>query len=98
MMVSFLVCAGIGDLTGRNSEQLEKAIDVFTTVPHREAQAARAIWKQACVLQDFGETEKAGELFAQAMEYRRELVPKDHRPCEELVEEDWTDLIIYWSR
>lgn len=79
-------------------KNLDGAIEVFTSASHREAQAARALWKKGCLLKELGNDLTSKELLRKAMELRRELKSNENRPVEELADEDWTQLVFYWSR
>ncbi|KAH7265628.1 uncharacterized protein BKA55DRAFT_559302 [Fusarium redolens] len=79
-------------------QSLDSAIDVFTAAPHREAQAARAIWQKGIVLKGMGDELQRKQLFGKAMELRRKLAPDESGKIDDLQEHDWTKLIIYWSR
>ncbi|KAF5969746.1 tetratricopeptide repeat domain-containing protein [Fusarium bulbicola] len=81
---------------GKKEEAI--AIDVFTSAPHREAQAARALWQKGRVVKEFGDELQSKQVFGKAMELRRKLAPDDGRTIDDLEENDWTKLIIYWSR
>ncbi|KAI9172710.1 nb-arc and tpr domain containing protein [Paramyrothecium foliicola] len=79
-------------------EKLEQAIGAFKAAPHREAQAARALWKKGwLLLKQNGERQSKLD-FEEAMSLRKMLVPNDTRPVEVLEDEDWTSLVFYWSR
>ncbi|KAK3941873.1 hypothetical protein QBC46DRAFT_381661 [Diplogelasinospora grovesii] len=82
----------------RAIENLDGAIEAFTAASHREAQGARAIWRKGCLLKKMGDDSTSIQLSQQAMALRRGLVPFDNRPVERLNDEDWTKLVIYWSR
>ncbi|KAG5772055.1 hypothetical protein H9Q72_001668 [Fusarium xylarioides] len=86
------------DLLRQGKQEEAIAIDVFTSAPHRESQAARALWQKGRVLKEFGDELQSKQVFGKAMELRRKLAPKDARKIDDLEEDDWTKLIIYWSR
>ncbi|KAL8831927.1 MAG: hypothetical protein Q9170_005089 [Blastenia crenularia] len=79
-------------------ENLDAAIGAFTAETHREAQAARAIWKKGCVLKVSGDLLASEELFKRAMQIRQSLVPDDVRQVNEVYDKDWADPIFFWSR
>lgn len=81
-----------------NRESLDAAIKAFTAAPHREAQAARAIWKKGCLLKAVKDGPESEKLFSEAMRIRHKILPKDTRQLEELRDKDWADPIFYWSR
>jgi len=86
-------------LTKQNiSENLDSAINVFTSAQHLEAQTARAVWKKACMLRDLGKKEESSALFQKASELRRVVVSNDVKSVEEFTDEDWNNSIVYWSR
>lgn len=87
----------LGDV-GRARENLDLAINVFTSTQHTEAQAARAMWKKACLLRDLGHIVEGKALFQKATELRRSVVPYDKKALENFEDEDWNESIVYWSR
>lgn len=95
----FTISAFLANLSHRNTcENFNAAIDAFNATPHNKGQAARALWKKGCLLASMSDATRSSECFEAAMKLRRGLVPEDERPVEELTDQDWTNLIIYWSR
>ncbi|KAJ0120519.1 tetratricopeptide repeat domain-containing protein [Diaporthe amygdali] len=82
----------------RGLSTLDDAIKAFKAAPHREAQAARALWKKGCILKASGKASECAQLFQEAMRLRHAVVHDDHRAVEDLEDEDWTKPIMYWSR
>ncbi|EFX00266.1 nb-arc and tpr domain containing protein [Grosmannia clavigera kw1407] len=87
----------IGDLPVA-IQNLDCAIEAFTAGPHRDAQAARALWTKGRALRMMGNEQDSGQLFREAIERRHKLVPGDRRSINELSDNDWTSLVFYWSR
>lgn len=77
---------------------LDSAITAFTSALHREAQAARAVWKKACLLRDLGEDSESRVLFQQAVELRRAVISDNIVSVVDFKDEDWNSAIVYWSR
>jgi hypothetical protein len=81
-----------------NRANLDAAIEIFGSERHTKGQSARALWKKGCLLKAEKLDLQSRALFKEAMKIRHELVPHDHRPVEDLKDEDWAKLLIYWSR
>lgn len=80
---------------------LEQALIVVTDNPWLKPSAARAYWKVGRVLQSQGGREnatKALENLDRAIKLRHEIVPEDHRREQELIDEDWDDIVQFNHR
>lgn len=90
--------ARLGTHCGINRANFDAAIEVFSSGKHTEGQSARSLWKKGCLLKAKGLDFQSRELFDKAMKIRHELVPDDNCPVQDLNDEDWAKLVIYWSR
>lgn len=69
--------------------------------PWLKPSAARAYWKLGRVLQAEGSHEngkEALEMLDRAMRLRHEIVPDDHRQEQELIDDDWDDIVQFNHR
>ncbi|CAG8972805.1 hypothetical protein HYALB_00007730 [Hymenoscyphus albidus] len=79
-------------------QNLTAAINAFRSGTHTKAQLGRAIWKKGCILKTEENDCQAQELLMEARNLYHELVPVNSCAIEELEDENWTKLLVYWSR
>lgn len=77
---------------------INHAIKIFSTKKHCKNEYARAIYKLGQMHEAMGEETEALRRFQEAFDLRRKLVPRDGRKLEDLTEEDYDKLVIFWSR
>ncbi|KAH8660511.1 hypothetical protein BX600DRAFT_523500 [Xylariales sp. PMI_506] len=88
---------GQGDFD-KAQESLDEALRIFARRSYHKHEYARSIFRQGQLYLAKGEAEKAEQLFKEAHHQRRALVPHDSRTWDELLEKDYDELVIYWSR
>lgn len=82
-------------ITGRSL--INQAINVFSGRPKYRNELARAMYKAGQISKREGNEGSAAE-FDEAFKLRRLVRPHDGRDCSELVEADFDDLVVFWSR
>lgn len=77
---------------------LDQCIKIYGDIPWFKPQAARASWKKGKLLLDLGNEIEGKAQLARAMDFRRQIDPKDKREEEDLVDKDWDELVWFYSR
>lgn len=77
---------------------LAQALKIFQDRPSFRHELARTTFKKGQLLRLMGRESEADDVMAQAYKIRRHLMPQDVRPLEQLAEDDFDKLVIFWSR
>ena len=85
-------------LSDPNSKLIDEALVAWGDNPWYRPTAARTLWRKGRILRASGKRLEAEKYLQKAMQIRKILDPKDERDEKELVEEDWTRLIFYYSK
>ncbi|KAH8587287.1 hypothetical protein B0O99DRAFT_665462 [Bisporella sp. PMI_857] len=90
---------GIGDVTHKLCMNFMAIKDYRTAhrTYHRN-ELARSTSKQGQLHAAIGQHDVAEQAFRSAYKLRSMIVPEDERPIQELCEQDYDDIVIYWSR
>ena len=77
---------------------IEKAIKVYSVRKCHLNELARTLYKRGQLLSTKGAKSEADACWSRAYELRRSIVKDDLRPIDEVLEEDYDKLIIFWNR
>lgn len=77
---------------------INQALKVFRGRPQYRQELARSMFKASQVSLGMGNIEKAEVELRDAFHLRQSLIPDDHRGMDELTEEDYDNLVVFWSR
>lgn len=78
---------------------INKALDVFKSGPYHKPEVARSTFKKSQILRkQQGRGGEAEEALVASVQLRKELLPKASKPVEELTDEDFDTMPIFWSR
>lgn len=91
-------CLRNGDLVNAGALIDQALMSWQLDAPSFKHETARTTWLKARVKGRLGNPDEARQLREQAYFLRRQLEPGDTRPCEELKDEDFDDLVAFWSR
>ncbi|KAL9030920.1 MAG: hypothetical protein Q9196_000994 [Gyalolechia fulgens] len=87
--------------TGQDQEAnqlLEQSLKVYRDVRWYKPQAARSAFTKGRLLKAMGNVVEGGAQLTRAMEIRREIVPNDHRTVGQLTDQEFDELVWYYSR
>jgi tetratricopeptide (TPR) repeat protein len=79
-------------------QYISRALEIFERRPYHRHELARSTFKEGQLYAAMGNQLEADKRFRKAFTLRRKLVPKDRRKMDELSEEDYDQMVIYWSR
>jgi hypothetical protein len=77
---------------------INQALKVFSGRQQYRQELARSTYKASQVSFGSGSTSKAESELRDAFRLRQALVPDDDRGMDELTEEDYDNLVVFWSR
>jgi hypothetical protein len=77
---------------------LEQANKVYSARKCNLNELARTTYKKSQLLAAQGNETQAHALWSDAYKMRRSILNNDKRPIEEIREEDYDKLIIFWNR
>jgi len=80
------------------SQLLEQSIKVYRDIRWYKPQAARSSFMKGRLLIAMGNIVEGDAQLKRAMELRREIVPDDHRTVDQLTDQDFDELVWYYSR
>lgn len=80
------------------SKWLSQALELFGRRPYYKQEYARTVFRQGQLYFASGEIDLAEQSFKAAQKLRQKLVRHDARQWDELIERDYDDLVIFWSR
>ncbi len=77
---------------------INQALKVFGGRLQYRQELARTTYKASQVSLASGNNDKAEAELREAFHLRQALLPDDHRGMDELTEEDYDNLVVFWSR
>ena len=77
---------------------IDKALEVFSSGPYHKPEVARSCFKKSQILEKGGRPKEAKDALLSAVQLRNEIAPKAAKPAEELADEDFDSMPIFWSR
>jgi len=77
---------------------LEQSLKVYGNIRWYKPQAARSAFMQGKLLNKMGNTVEGKAQLSRAMDLRKEIVPDDKRPADQLSYEDFDKEVYYYSR
>jgi hypothetical protein len=77
---------------------LEQSIKVYRDIRWYKPQAARSSFMKGRLLKAMENIVEGDAQLTRAMELRREIVPDDHRTVDQLTDQDFDELVWYYSR
>lgn len=84
--------------TNHQSQLLEQSIKVYRDIKWYKPQAARSFFTKGRLLKAMGNIAEGNAQLTRAMELRREIVPDDLRTEDQLTDQDFDELVWYYSR
>lgn len=77
---------------------MQQALKIFSSKSYYRRELARCKFKEGQLCDAFGDKAEATKSFDQAFKLRREILPADKRDLDDLVEADFDEMVIFWSR
>lgn len=82
----------------RSRNHIREALNIFGSRPYYKHELARSMFKQGQIMAAQGKAEDSKIAFERAYSYRKALYPEDELKLDDLKEEHYDEMVVFWSR